>query len=222
MPISSDGKGISMYLIKSTIFLQGKLIIKLTSLESGEDFTLSVAKEFLPPFVSADTANKEIDDEEFEALFEMSELTRAAEKALNALSYGALSKKALVMKLVAKYKIDKEYAEAAADYAEKHRYIDEAEQAERIAKLSVRNKRYGKRKVMAYLVSKGYGKETAQKAADSVAEEEYEEAAFSSLFKKAKSYPETKEEKYKLINALLRQGHGKSHIEKAFERLSDI
>lgn len=210
-----------MYIIKSTLFVQGKLIIKLSSLETGEDFTLTVAKEFLPPFVSSDTENKTIDEEEFEALFEMSELTNAAEKALNALSYGPLSKKALVLKLVAKYKIDKEYALAAADYAEKHRYIDEVEQAKRIANLSVRNKKYGKRKVIAYLVSKGYGKETAVQAADSVSDREYEDAAYISLLKKIKTFPETKEEKYKPANALVRQGHSKNHIEKAFERLLD-
>ncbi len=209
-----------MYLIKNALAVQGRIIIKICELETGEDVTLAVGKEFLPPFVSPDTKDKTIDCEEFDALYEMSLVTEAVLKALNALSYGNLSRRALVSKLTAKYRIEKEYAEAAADYAVRHRYIDEASQAQRIAQLCVKTKKQGKKKAAAYLMSKGYGSETVKEAVNSVDESDYEEAAYHSLLKKTKTPPETKEEKYKLANTLARQGHSKSHIEKAFERLS--
>lgn len=210
-----------MYIVKSVLALQGKLMIKLMQSESEEELTVTVAKEFLPSFLSADTKELPIDEEKLILLRQRALLTEAVQKALNALSYGPLSKQALVMKLVTKYKLGKAYARAAADYAEKHGYIDEVDQAMRIAELCVKSKKYGKRKIAAYLTAKGYCRQAVAEALDSVDEGELEEAAYGALIKKTKEYPITKEEKYKLTALLSRQGHSKVHIEKAFERLYD-
>lgn len=208
-----------MYEIYEVFAMQGKITFKILDLETGEKESLTVGKEFLPPFVSPDSQGHVLDGDEYDALFEMSLVTNAVSKALSALSYGNLSRRALIFKLTSKHKLEREYAEAAADYAVRHRYIDEESQAVRIAHQCVRIKKQGKRKAAAYLMSKGYEKETVTKAVCSVDEAEYENAALCALLKKTDRLPDSKEERLKLINALLRQGHSKSHVEKAFRSL---
>ncbi len=210
-----------MYTVKECSAFRGKILFKIINGETGEKLSLTVGKEYLPPFVNADSEGKTLDEEQFSSLYEMSLVTEAVSKALNALSYGNLSRKGLILKLTSKYRIEKEYAEAAADYAVRHRYVDEYSQAAHIASQCVKTKKYGKRKVAAYLISKGYEKDPVTEAVNSVSAEDYEKAAYVSLSKKAKIFPKTKEEKMKLAAALMRQGHTKSHVEKAFEILTE-
>lgn len=210
-----------MYTITACSEAQGRITFKIKNNETGDKLALTVGKEFLPPFANTDSAGKELLEEEFSALYEMSLVTEAAAKALNVLSYGNVSRKGLIFKLTSKYKIEKEYAEAAADYAVRHRYIDENSQAAHIADKCVKIKKQGKRKIAAYLISKGYEKEAVNEAINSVSSSDYENAATCALLKKAKTMPETREEKMKLIASLMRQGHTKAHIEKAFEALAD-
>ncbi|MBE6562437.1 MAG: hypothetical protein E7660_01735 [Ruminococcaceae bacterium] len=210
-----------MYTITACSAAQGRITFKIRNDETGDKLTLTVGKEFLPPFAGADSEGKELLEEEFSTLYEMSLVTEAASKALSVLSYGNVSRKGLIFKLTSKYKIEKEYAEAAADYAVRHRYIDEKSQAAHIADKCVKIKKQGKRKIAAYLISKGYEKEAVNEAINSVSDSDYEAAAVSALFKKTRTMPETREEKMKLAASLMRQGHTKAHIEKAFEALAD-
>ncbi len=210
-----------MYTITACSAAQGRITFKIRNNETGDKITLTVGKEFLPPFANADSGGKELLEEEFSALYEMSLVTEAASKALNVLSYGNVSKRGLIFKLTSKYKTPKEYAEAAADYAVRHRYIDEMSQAAHIAEKCVRVKKQGKRKIAAYLISKGYEKEAVNEAINSVKDSDYEDAAVCAILKKAKTMPETREEKMKLAASLMRQGHTKAHIEKAFEALAE-
>ena len=80
---------------------------------------------------------------------------KAKERAARILAYAPCSAGALVKKLRAKG-YDLETAEAAVAYMMKKGYLNEEEQAYRLAVLAVGGKYWGRRRVIAYLRSKGY------------------------------------------------------------------
>lgn len=184
---------------------------------TGEVKSFTLAKEFAQGLTFSKDA--EIDDETMADIKERAALTYAVMKALDALSYSNLSRFALVMKLMKKYKIKREHAEAAADYAVSNGYIDETAQAAREAELSVRTKGRGRRRIAADLAAKGYPREAIDEALDSVPPSEYYGALVSALRKKVKNKPRDREGFMKIAAAAARLGHSRSDIERAIEEL---
>lgn len=203
-----------MYKISDITAVGGKMIIKLDS-EDGGDAAFTVGREFCPFELSPGDALSEL---QMSKLEDADLLTEAFEKALSALSYTPHSKASLVRKLTTKYRIEKLYAESAADHCEARGYIDEESQARRIAQNAQRSKNYGPRRIAAELISKGYKKSAVQSALEST-KDGVDGAAYRALVKKAKIYPEDREERNKIKAALARMGHGAAAIERAFEKL---
>ena len=210
-----------MFYVKKTEFAGGSVVVTLE--DTSGDFPASdkyiVAKEFFKPLGIAE--GDAADEEKADAVKEAAALTEAVSKALDVLSYSGLSRRALVDKLRLKYKIDRGAAEAAADYVVRRGYLDEDAQASRIAESAVRSKLWGRRRVVAGLYAKGYPKECAERAANSVGERAYAAALSKLTDKKAKSLPKTPEEVRKLVSALIRMGHDPSAVKEAVVKKSE-
>ena len=99
--------------------------------------------------------DEEIDDELISSLAEAEGRLRATEKAASLLSYGDNSPRALCRKLRSRG-YDRESAEAAVAIMIGKGYIREEEQAARLAVTSATKKLWGKRKIISYLVGRGY------------------------------------------------------------------
>ena len=181
--------------------------------EAGSEDRYRIAKEFFLPlgFKEGDL----IGDEDVESLSSAEDTTAAVSKALDVLSYSNASRRALVEKLRFKYKVGKEAAENAADYAARRGFLDESAQARRIAENAVQSKLWGKRRIASDLFAKGYPKEVAEEAARGIPDESYGEALNKLISKKVKTAPKDGAEYNKLITSLIRLGHSPSAIKEA-------
>jgi SOS response regulatory protein OraA/RecX len=146
--------------------------------------------------------------------------SRAVARAMGILSGSDHSRGKLIHRLM-KYGFDRDTATAAADYAVDHGYIKEDEQTKRIAAFYSRTKHWGKKRIAAELIGRGYCKEAVVAAVDSVSEDEY----FNSLMTLVeRKYPEKTEDphEYQLrIAALSRMGYNMSEIRRAFSDMYD-
>ena len=161
------------------------------------------------------SVGKVLTDGQFEELYEKSNVAKAVFLAESIVSRGTVSKKALVQKLK-KYETDKSCAEKAALIMEERGYIDEDSQAERMARAFCRRKYWGKKRIIAALLEKGYERDSALRAADLVPKEEYEAALRTVIVRKYPSPPEDKREKDKRIASLMRLGYSLCEINEAF------
>lgn len=185
----------------------------IVALEGGERYV--VEKSLFAPIGVAE--GDALDEEALDALVEASLQTAAIMRALDILSYSNASRKALIDKLRLKYKVAPLHAEAAADYALRRGYIDEAAQAEKYAGSAVRTKCWGRARVMRELAAKGYSKEICAEAADSVTENEYREALRCLVGKKINTAPRERREVDRTVSSLVRLGHQPRDIKAALE-----
>ena len=179
----------------------------------GDGVTCLVAKEFFMPLGLSE--GDEIGEDALEDLLRAAGRTEAVTKALDVLSRSDVSRKALTDKLRFKYKIDAESAEFAADYAVERRYLDEDSSARRAAERCVRQKKWGRRRVVADLISKGYPREVAAGAARSVSDEDYR-AALNELIKhRFSAAPKDPASVRRAVSALIRLGHEADDVKAA-------
>ena len=106
-------------------------------------------------------AGEEIDDELISSLAEAEGRLRATEKAISLLSYGDNSPAALCRKLRSRG-YDRESAEAAVATMIGKGYIREEEQAARLAVACATRKLWGRRRIISYLIGRGYGASLAR------------------------------------------------------------
>lgn len=184
--------------------------LKVISSDTGETERFTVAKEFFKlPFA------KELDEAEYSILKEASKKTAAVKTALDIISRSANSRSNLEKKLRFDYGMEREDAVFAADYVVKRGYLDEVSQAEREAWRSLCKGR-GKTRIVADLCMKGYLRDVAENAADSIDDSEYFAALEKLIEKKTARKPLSPEKKKKLTAALLRAGHRLPDIKKAY------
>lgn len=189
------------------------IVCELVSSDSGEK--LSLLLRISDYYDARLSAGDVVTDEEFERLYEKSETARALIRAERMLSYGVCSKKQLVLKL-RRVGIDEKYANNAADILEERGYIDENEQAKRAALAYCRQKHWGRRRIVADLLSKGYEKEAVMLAVNDVPREEYTKALSTVIERKYPAPPDDRKERDRRIAALLRLGFSMSEITEAF------
>lgn len=190
----------------------GGIVIIRVEGDGGEEKYL-VAKEFYKSFDLAE--GDALGDGDIEALSSATVLTAACRKALDVLSRSDVSRRALTDRLVIKYKYDRETAEQAAEYAARRGFLDEVRQAREIARRAVSSKNHGRRLVVAELLSKGFPKDVAVLAADSVRDEEYGEALCRALAKKSGDPRKT-------VASLVRLGHSPHDAARAVkEKISE-
>ena len=143
-----------------------------------------------------------LDGEAYATLLELAELQKAIKQALNALSKGAHSKKALFQKLLKKG-VSKDHAKNAVLKAAFYGYIRE-EADIRLWLLHFKEKQYGPKRVMQALMEKGY----PQRAVEDVMAELHQEGELD--------YDALKQQ---VFEGLLKEGLPKDKAKAKLERL---
>ncbi len=147
------------------------------------------------------------------------ELCRAISRTVKILSGSDHSRVQLLRKLH-HFGFEGEVAEKAADYAEAHDYINEERQALRAADYFVRHKYWGRKRIAAELLMRGYKKPAIVKAAESISEEAYMTSLHALMDRKFRM-AETKEDREKLFGSLFRLGYSIPEIKEAVKELQN-
>ncbi len=155
-----------------------------------------------------------VTEEDIVAIGEEADFCRAAARALKILSYSSHSKSALVRKLC-QYGFSKEIAIRAADKSEEKGVLDENRQAGHLVDYYLRHKYWGKKRIAAELMSRGYGKDAVIGSIANVDEERFEENLMKLVSRKP--VPEDKHERDKYISALSRMGYSLPEILRAIK-----
>ena len=216
-----------MYIVKEILFSQAKVIVTLEKsagalrLSDGEEcesiLHFSLGKEFWKAF--GYNEGDVLSDEQIEEVANAVKQSEAVSKALDVLSYSNHSRQSLITKLKAKYQIERDVAEEAADYCVRHGYIDEEYQAEKLAECAVKTKNRGARRVVYELCSKGYPKELSKRAACKISRLEYDEALKRAIKKKTKEYPADYRAKSRLFASLANLGHSPSDADRVLSEI---
>ncbi len=200
----------------------GEEIVITLELRESEDGGACEMRSFLigaSHYASLNPKKGRITPEYFDALEAAHKAFAAIKKSISVLSYGANSPKNLKMKLKQKG-IDEESADLAVDYALDHGFINERDDALRIAECCVR-KNWGAKKIAAHLYSKGYSEEIIREVMMHLdATVDFGELCYNCARSRCRRMPETPAEKQKLFAVLSRQGFSASDIRAAFEELN--
>lgn len=152
-------------------------------------------------------------------LTEDSELDGAMRKGLAILGYGSNSKARLEEKLT-RHGYSRDTAHRAVLELEGRGYIDEEKDALRLCD-SMISKKYGPRKILMSLRTRGYGREVLQKADEFLGEIDFTEVCAALIKVKVKKIPENREEMKKLLAKLTALGYNVGEVRKALELLRD-
>lgn len=163
-------------------------------------------------------AGDELTEEQYAEFSRAAELNRALSRTVKILSYSDHSKAQLVKKL-ASYGFSKEISVLAADEASKLGYINEAEQATRAAVYYAKNKYWGKKRIAAELLFRGYERSATLAALSAVTENEYRTSLMHIIRRKYTPIPESYDEKMKMISSLCRLGYSASEVNSVIEVL---
>lgn len=159
---------------------------------------------------------RELTEEEAAFLESEAEYLRAVARTLKILSYSSNSKASLVRKLC-HYGFERDVALRAAASAEADGTLDENRQASHLCDYYVRHKYWGKKRIAAELMCRGYEKEAVMFALSSVEEERF--AHNLMLLVENKPVPEDAAKRDRYIAAIARMGYSVSEIIKAIESL---
>lgn len=158
-----------------------------------------------------------VSEERFEELYEISSVAAAVIKAENMLSTGDYSRQRLISKLTHS-NIDKSHAAAAADIMAEKGYINEEEQTKKAAAYYCTKKNWGKKRIAAELLSKGYCKQAVFDAVNSVSPEKYSQALENLVIKKFSEPCTDRKELDRRIASLSRMGFSYSEITAALKK----
>ncbi len=153
-----------------------------------------------------------IGDAELAEIEEEAAFCRAFAAGLRILSYSSHSKNALVRKLCQKG-FPKDTAERAADYAADTGALDEEKEASSIADYAIRHKYWGKKRIAADLMQKGYSRSAVAAALEKINSDVYAENLARLLEKKP--IPSDRAGRDKYIAALCRLGYSLQEILRA-------
>jgi len=146
-------------------------------------------------------------------------LSRAVSRSVKILAGSDHSRSQLLRKLKV-FGFEDEVAALAADYAEEHGYINEERQALAAAENFVRHKFWGRKRIAAELLMRGYKKSAILYAADHISDEAYMTALHVLLDRKYKIVM-GKEDRDRLFASLYRQGFSLSEINAAVKELEN-
>ncbi|MBR5445073.1 MAG: regulatory protein RecX [Clostridia bacterium] len=133
-------------------------------------------------------------------------VTRAVRDGAKILAAGPKSRRELIHKLCDRGS-GREHAEEAADFLTRKGYLDEAAQAEALARSMLRRNRYGKLRIRAYLGSHGYMAAAVNRALGEISPPEWREALTEVIRRKYTPWPAEPNEQRKAYAALARLGY---------------
>ena len=176
-------------------------------------FTLS-ARQFL----TLGVAKGESDTEMFDAVSRASEVWSATKKGMMLLGYGAVSEKAMCMKLAAKG-FDREIAKEAVKALVSLGLMNGADDASELARKLV-TKLWGKKRIIAGLYEKGYSSEAVADAMNTLEDMEIDFAqnCRTLIEKRYGGVPSDALSQRKLFAALSRYGYSSSEIKEALSK----
>lgn len=157
-------------------------------------------------------------EEELSVLKSEADFCRAAARAVKILSYSSHSKTALIRKLC-QFGFERDIALRAADLSIEKGQLDEERQAEHLTDYYLRHKYWGKKRIAAELMSRGYGKDAIVGALSKVDEDRFAENLARLIARKA--VPDDKRERDRYISALSRMGYSLPEILRAIKDESD-
>lgn len=153
-----------------------------------------------------------VDEEIYDALKCGAERTSALREASRMIGSGEKSKREIARRL-RRRGISEDAADWAAAVLEKNGYLDENGSCERIAESAVHTKHYGRRRVLDYLLSHGFGRDAATRAADGIDDDDYRAALMYIISHK---YPHAADcdykERQKITASLMRLGFSAGEI----------
>jgi len=159
-----------------------------------------------------------LDEERMEQLCSTAQYCQAIARAEGLLANSDYSRTRLIHRLM-RFGFDRSVCERAADYMIEKGYIRETDQTLRIARFYCKSKHWGKKRIAAELMGRGYCHDAVMNALNSLSDEEYF-ASLMQLVEKKYSTPCTDDkEKQKRIAALSRLGFSFGEIQRAFEEL---
>ena len=177
-----------------------RLLLKLST-PSGEE-TLSVSAD---GYRELGLARGEISEAQYRGLKRIGSHEAALSKGFSILGYGANSKNQLVTKL-SRGGISRSEATAVANELESRGYLNEEEDARRIAEGLVK-KLYGPKRIISALRSKGYSEDAVAAATEWLEELDTRERCRQAAAKKIKNPPTNRAEAQKAIAKLIALGY---------------
>ena len=156
-----------------------------------------------------------IDEDAFDELERLSRECVAIRKGSDLLSYSSSSRRRLAQRLRSKG-IDRESAESAVSHLQNIGAINEELDADRQVDLCI-GKLWGKKRIYADLIAKGYEKEHIENALANITKEQMIENCVLLLQKKHKTIPDDPAVRKKIVGSLARYGYTLDEIKRAFE-----
>jgi len=179
---------------------------------AAEDFTISKNEWKKLSEMHSITVGMTLTENIYRDISSAAERTKAVRLGASIVSTSDKSASAVMRKL-RDAGISKESAEHAVALLIRRGYIDEAAQCERIAETLLRYKRYGRSRIVQYLIAHGYPTDVAKKAAASLDDEDVCAALTKTIEKK---HPDidtySPEDTKKAVTSLMRLGFTSSEI----------
>lgn len=190
-----------------------RILLKLAD-DGGETEVLSVSCE---SYRALALKKGDISDELYERLVEVSEYEAALIKGARILGYGANSKKQLKAKL-GRAGIKRELAESVAERLSRDGYVNESEDALRLAQGLIK-KGYGPRRIISSLKSKGYSDDSLDSVHELFSKTDFEENCTRIAKARLKNLKNDRAEVQKAIAKLVNLGYNVGEAKKAIENM---
>lgn len=191
---------------------------ELFVLSPGEWKRLNRSLGFDPQAGLTLASGQPVDESVYDALRAAHERTAAVRDAAKLLAFSDRSRAALIRRLTERGH-SRDAASYAVSFLEKKGLLDDGEACLRYAESTVRSKHVGARRIEAYLLSRGFSREDAARAAASVGEDDYRAALLWQIRKKCPALLErgavSPNERQKAFSALMRQGFSADEIRAA-------
>ncbi len=181
----------------------------------GEQLRLRIEEYGELPFKV--TSGRELTAEQVEALRAAERASAAYQRGVNMLGYGANSSRTLKQKLQQKG-YDAEVAARAVEALSTRGYLCETRDACRLSRQIMRRGR-GLRRILQELRARGYGDEALSAVEDELAEEDFSALCIEVVRKKYRQIPQDRDERQRLIAALIRAGFEMSDVRAALRAL---
>ncbi len=192
-----------MISLVSFISADGGDAIKIVAEREGEKRTLTVSAD---EFLSLGLVKGEVCEYDFIEIERAALYYRAYRTALRMLESGQCSKNRLYSKLRSR-SFSHEAAQRAVDRVSDAGYIDEEGQLESYLRILIEKKHCGRRKIVPYLLTRGYSSSKINAALSAYDEGDFARAKSEFLLKKfGKTAPSSADEAAEMKKALYKQG----------------
>ena len=159
----------------------------------------------------------EVSEDTYDLIAKNAELEKAVRQGLLILGYGTNSPSRLAEKLTHRG-FPAAVAESAVLTLTERGYIDEEKDVRRLCD-SMISKKYGPRKILTALRSRGYKRRMLELAEEYLGENDFSVVCEGLIRSKVKKYPENREEMKKLVAKLSALGYNISDIKAALGRV---